>query len=100
MCGSGTRERKKDIYIARNTSDSAIGVPAHFTYGGPGKCCRAVAPRYDAPTAKRYARSRGHFGFIASLTLHRSWKRREGYPAGYLYGLNARARITLMVLLY
>lgn len=41
-----------------------------------------------------------YFGFIASLTLHRSWKRREGFRPGYLYRLNARTRIILMVLLY
>lgn len=78
-CGNA-RERKK--YIARNRSDSAIGVP-HTSRMAAVELLSAVCAHHGVP---RFTGDRqkirpvaGHFGFIASLTLHRSWKRREGF---------------------
>lgn len=76
------RRREKKIYIVRNTSDSAIGVP-HTSRMAAEELLSMVTTFYEAshPGGKRQKirLTPGHFGFIASLTLHRSWKRRKGF---------------------
>lgn len=73
--GWGWEEKK---YIARNTSDSAIGVP-HTSRMAAAKLLSTAATSRRGDGGQKIRPFPGHFGFIASLTLHRSWKRREGF---------------------
>lgn len=80
-CGRA-RGRREKKYIARNTSDSAIGVPHTSRMAAEELLSTATArcgSSHFGGDRQKIRPFPGHFGFIASLTLHRSWKRREGF---------------------